>query len=319
MTNAFEFFEGCPEIVVPDNLKSGVHKAHLYEPDINPTYQDMASYYGIAIIPARARSPKDKAKVENGVQQVERQILAKLRNRTFLSLPELNEALRPLLDELNQRPFQKLVGSRLSQFQEIEKPALKPLPATRYEYAEWKKVKAGFNYHVEIDKHFYSVPFTLIKKDLYVRYDTKIIEVFYQTKRVASHIRSYGAYGYTTDPLHMPKSHQRHAEWTPERIATWAKKMGEATAQLVDAIMAARSHPQQGFRSCVGILRLAKSYGEDRLELACKRALHIGAHRYKSVESILKNKLDQQPLPSASQEEGPPNSHEYIRGQNYFK
>lgn len=317
--NAFEFFEGCPEIVVPDNLKSGVHKSHLYEPDINPTYQDMAVYYGVAIIPARANTPKDKAKVENGVQQVERQILAKLRNRTFLSLLELNQALRPLLDDLNQRPFQKLTGSRLSHFQEIEKPALKSLPSTRYEYAEWKKVKAGFNYHVEVERHFYSVPFTLIKKDLYVRYDTKIVEVFYQGKRIASHIRNYGAYGYTTDALHMPKSHQKHAEWTPERIASWAKKMGEATAQLVEAIMASRSHPQQGFRSCVGILRLAKSYGEDRLEAACRRALYIGAHSYKSVESILKKKRDTHPLPSPSSEEALPESHEYVRGQHYFE
>jgi len=317
--NAFEFFEGCPEIVVPDNLKSGVHKSHLYEPDINPTYQDMATYYGIAIIPARPSAPKDKAKVENGVQQVERQILAKLRHRTFLSLEELNQALRPLLNELNQRSFQKLPGSRLSCFQEVEKPALRPLPTTRYAYAEWKKVKAGFNYHIEIDKHFYSVPFALIKKDLYVRYGTKIVEVFYQGNRIASHIRNYGVYGYTTDPLHMPKSHQRHAEWTPERIASWAKKIGEATAQIVEVIMASRSHPQQGFRSCIGILRLAKSYGESRLESACKRALHIGAHSYKSVESILKNRLDQHPLPSASQEEVLPDSHEYIRGQHYFE
>lgn len=304
--NTFEFFEGCPEIVVPDNLKSGVHKAHLYEPDINPTYQDMAAYYGVAIIPARANTPKDKAKVENGVQQVERQILARLRHRTFLSLDELNQALRPLLDELNQRPFQKLPGSRLSSFQEIEKPAL------------WKKVKAGFNYHIEIDKHFYSVPFTLIKKKLYVRYNTTTIEIFYQNQRVASHLRSYGAYGYSTDPLHMPKAHQHHAEWTPERIAAWAKKIGDSTVQLIESIMAARLHPQQGFRSCVGILRLAKSYGEERLERACQRALHIGAHNYKSVESILKNKLDQHPLPSTSQEESLPDSHEYIRGKNYF-
>lgn len=317
--NAFEFFEGCPEIIVPDNLKSGVHKSHLYEPDINPTYQDMATYYGVAIIPARAGTPKDKSKVENGVQQVERQILARLRNRTFLSLLELNQSLRPLLDELNQRSFQKIPGSRLSLFQEVEKTALKPLPTTRYDYAEWKKVKAGFNYHVEIDKHFYSVPFILIKKELYARYDTKIVEIFYQSKRIASHIRNYGAYSYTTDSQHMPKAHQRHAEWTPERIASWAKKMGESTAQLVEVIMASRPHPQQGFRSCLGILRLAKSYGESRLELACKRALHIGAHNYKSVESILKKKLDQQPLPSTPHKDVLPESHEYIRGQHYFE
>ena len=320
--NAFEYLGGCPEIVVPDCLKSGVHKTHLYEPDINPTYQDMATHYGVAVIPARANSPKDKAKVENGVLQVERLILAKLRNRVFLSLHELNQAIRPLLDELNRRPFQKLPGSRLSQFIELEKPVLKPLPARRYEYAEWKKVKAGFNYHVEIDKHFYSVPFTLIKKELHARYNTKTIEIFYQSTRVASHLRSYVAHGYTTDPQHMPKSHQRHAEWTPERIASWARKTGNATEKLVETIMSSYHHPQQAFRSCVGIIRLGKSYGTGRLEAACKRALHIGAHSYKSVESILKNNLDQNPLPANpphSNGKNIPDSHEYIRGKAYFE
>jgi transposase len=234
-------------------------------------------------------------------------------------LHELNQAIRPLLDELNNRPFQKLPGSRLSQFNILEKPALKPLPSCRYEYAEWKKAKAGFNYHVEIDRHFYSVPFTFIKKDLYVRYNTRTIEVFYQDNRIASHARSYMAYGYTTDPQHMPKAHQHQAQWTPERITSWAKKTGPATAQLIEAVMASRAHPQQGFRSCVGIMRLGKAYGNDRLELACKRALHIGAYSYKSVESILKNKLDQHPLPAASHEESLSNTHEYIRGQNYFE
>lgn len=317
--NTFEYLGGCPEIVVPDCLKSGVHKTHLYEPDINPTYQDMATHYGVAVIPARANSPKDKGKVENGVLQAERHILAKLRNRVFLSLQELNQAISPLLDELNKRPFQKLPGSRFSQFNTLEKPALKPLPILRYDYAEWKKVKAGFNYHVEIDKHFYSIPFTLIKKELLVRYNTRIVEVYYQNTRITSHIRSYIAHRYTTDPQHMPKSHQHHAQWTPERISAWAKKIGKSTAQLVEAIMASRTHPQQGFRSCVGIIRLAKSYGDARLESACKRALHIGTYSYKSVESILKNKLDQHPLPSAPQKELFPDSHEYIRGQNYFE
>ena len=315
--NAFEFFQGCPEIVVPDNLKSGVQKAHRYEPDLNPTYQDMATHYGVAICPARSRAPKDKAKVENGVQQVERQILAKLRNRTFFSLHELNQALKPLLADLNERPFQKLPGSRLSQFQQVDKPALKPLPLTRYEYAEWKRVKVGFNYHIEVDKHFYSVPYTFVKRELYVRYDTKIIEIFDHGKRIASHMRNYRPHAYTTDLLHMPKAHQKQAEWTPERITSWAKKTGESTAKLTKVIMESRAHPQQGFRSCVGILRLGKTYGESRLEAACKRALDIGAHNYQSVDSILKNKLDQQPLPSSPQGKTP-DSHEYIRGKHYF-
>lgn len=320
--NAFEFFGGCPEIVVPDCLKSGVHKSHLYEPDINPTYQDMATHYSVAVLPARPNSPKDKGKVENGVLQAERHILAKFRSRVFMSLQELNCAMRPLLDALNNRPFQKLPGSRLSQFNELEKPALQPLPERYYEYAEWKKVKAGFNYHVEIDKHFYSVPFTFIKKELHVRYDTNTIEIFYQSNRIASHVRSYIAYGYTTETLHMPKKHQYQVEWTPERIASWARKTGEATEKLVETIMSSYLHPQQAFRSCVGIIRLGKSYGTDRLEAACKRALDIGAHSYKSVESILKNKLDQTALSETSpltNGKGTPTSHEYIRGKHYFK
>lgn len=316
--NTFEFIGGCPELIVNDNLKSGVHKTHLYEPELNPTYQDMARHYGVAILPARVRSPKDKAKVENAVQQVERHILAKLRNRTFFSLIELNQVIRPLLDELNNRPFQKLQGTRQSQFNELEKATLKPLPATRYEYAEWKKVRAGLNYHVELEKHFYSVHFGYVKKELHVRYTSKIVEIFYKNGRIASHIRSRIANGYTTDHAHMPKNHQKHVEWTPERIVSWAKQKGEATSQLVAAVMASRLHPQQGFRACVGIIRLGQSYGNERLEAACKRALHIGAHNYKSVESILKKKMDQIPLSPSLENEKTPESHEYIRGKDYY-
>lgn len=316
--NAFEFYQGCPEIVTSDNLLSGVHKSHLYEPEINQTYQDMAAHYGVVIIPARVNRPKDKSKVENAVLQVERQVLAPLRNRTFFSLAELNQAIRTLLDELNRRPFQKLQGSRLSQFQDLEKPALKPLPAIRYEYAEWRKVKAGFNYHVEIDKHHYSVPFTLIKKDLQVRYNSKIVEIFYNNGRIASHLRSYSVNGYTTNPHHMPKNHQAQIEWTPERIIAWAGTIGPKTAHFVEAVMAARLHPQQGFRSCVGILRLAKGYGNARLEAACKRALLIKSYNYKSIESILKNNLEAQPLPNTPTTTNPP-THEYVRGQTYYQ
>lgn len=320
--NAFEYLGGCPELIIPDNLKSGVHKAHLYEPDVNPTYQDMAAYYGVAVIPARANSPKDKAKVENGVQQVERLILAKLRNRIFLSLHELNDAIRPLLEELNRRPFQKLPGSRLSHFNQLEKQVLKPLPAKRYDYADWKKVRVGFNYHVELEKHFYSVPYTLAKKEVHVRYNTQTVEVFYQSTRVASHVRSYAEYGYTTDTVHMPKNHQAQVEWTPERIASWARQSGNAVGQLVEIIMKQARHPQQAFRPCVGIIRLGKSYGNGRLEAACKRAIALGTHSYKSVESILKNNLDRTPLPLESLQDSDqtvPESHEYIRGKDYFR
>jgi transposase len=320
--NAFAFFEGCPEILVPDNLKSAVTKAHRYEPDINSSYHEMAIYYGVAIIPTRVRSPKDKAKVENGVLQVERQILARLRDRKFFSLLELNAAIKILLDELNQRPFQKLPGSRLSQFLEIDKPALKPLPATPYEYAAWKKAKAGFNYHIELEKHHYSVPFTLVRTELHVRYNSQTVEIYHQNNRIASHVRSYVPNGYTTDKLHMPTNHQHQSEWTPERICHLASHMGTETAFFVEALMASRQHPQQGFKACMGVLRFEKSYGKERLEAACKRASTLGAYSYKSIESILKNNLDSKPLPNDSSKASAKtlvDSHENVRGQNYYQ
>lgn len=316
----FEFFEGLPEIVVPDNLKSGIKNPHRYEPDANPTYQDMALHYGVAIIPTRVAKPKDKPKVENAVQQVERRILAPLRNRVFFSLFEANEAICMLLHEFNQKPFQKLPGSRQSQFLELEKPTLRPLPNTRYALAYWKNVRAGADYHVTIDEHHYSVPYTYTKKVLNVRYTQHTIEIFYNNKRIASHARSYLKYKHTTQPEHMPKAHRQYAEWTPERISNWAKKTGPFTAELVTTIMASRTHPQQGFRSCLGVLRFGKSYGKERLESACKRAVQIGAHSYKSVESILKNNLDQQALPTQSDKtrSAIPGEHEYVRGKDYF-
>ena len=320
--HAFEFLGGVPEIVVPDNLKSGTQKAHRYEPDLNPSYQDMASHYGVAIVPARVAAPKDKAKVEQTVLHTERQILARLRNRTFLSLPELNQVLRDLCDELNRRPFQKMPGSRKTQFEELEKPLLKPLPASRYLFAQWKKVRAGADYHIELEQHYYSVPYTFTKKVLDARFTKNTVEIFYKNKLITSHARSYSNYQHTTLNQHMPKSHQAYAEWTPERIRQWAAKTGEFTAQLVEKVIAAKAHPQQGFRACLGILRLGKKYGPERLDAACHRALMIGAASYKSIESILKNRLDQQPLPESKPVTSSPvtlQKHEYIRGQNYFE
>ena len=316
--HAFEFFGGIPEIVVPDNLKSGVQKAHRYEPDLNPTYQDMALHYGVAILPTRVSAPQDKAKVENAVLHVERKILAKLRHQPFFSLLELNRAIRPLLDELNQQPFQKLPGSRQSQFESLDKPALRPLPTTCYQFAEWKKVRAGADYHIACDGHYYSVPYIYAKKELDARCTQHTIEVFYKSKRIASHIRNAKKHHHSTLKEHMPKRHQAYAEWTPERLIHWAEKTGIATAKLIEHIMASRAHPQQGFRSCLGILRFAKSYGEARLESACQRALAIGAHSYKSVESILKNGLDQKPLATPPAAPPLPTHHEYVRGQDYF-
>jgi transposase len=313
---AFRFFGGVPQIVVPDNLKAGVTKAHRYEPDVNPTYQDMAEHYGVAVIPTRTAAPRDKAKAENGVLVAERWILARLRNRTFFSMGELKEAIAELLGELNDRPFQKLPGCRRTAFEELDQPMLGPLPPRPYVFAEWRKRRAGLDYHVEVDGHYYSVPFEHAKKVFDVRVTASVVECFLGGRRVASHMRSPRRGHHTTVREHMPKAHQQYAEWTPERITAWAEQIGPATAELTRAIISARRHPQQGYRSCLGILRLSKAYGEPRLEAAAQRALAIGARSYKSVSSILKSGLDQQPLPGQASDE--PIEHENIRGALYY-
>lgn len=314
---AFRYFGGVVEIVVPDNLKSGVLKPCRYEPDINPTYQDMAEHYGAAVIPARVKKPKDKAKVEAGVLLAERWILAKLRKRTFFGLTQLNDAIGQLLEELNSRPFQKLPGSRRSMFEELDRPALKPLPPQPYEYAEWKKPKVNIDYHVDVEGHYYSVPYRLARDKVDARITATVVEIFRKGKRVASHIRSHRKGKHTTLKEHMPKSHQQYLEWTPSRIINWAEKTGPNTAKLVATIMESRPHPQQGFRSCLGVMRLVKDFGAKRLEAACSRALHIGSATYQSVKSILKNGLDrQQTLEVEAEPE--PIEHPNIRGSDYY-
>ena len=313
----FDFLGGVSELVVPDNLRSGVSKAHRYEPDINPTYQDMASHYGLAVLPARVRKARDKAKVEQSVLLVERWILACLRNRTFFSLSELNEAIGKLLDRLNERPFRKLPGSRRQLFETLDRPALKPLPATPYVYAEWKKARVHIDYHVEVQGHYYSVPYQLIKRQLDVRFTANIVECFHKGRRVASHRRCDHKGRHTTLAEHMPKSHRQYQQWSPERFIRWAEKAGPATAKLITAVLTSRRHPQQGYRSCLGILRLGKSYGEPRLEAACRRALALGTHSFKSLESILKHGLDNTPAPE-QQEVALPIDHDNIRGPSYY-
>ena len=317
---ALDYLQGVPLIVVPDNLKSGVNKAHIYEPDLNPTYQDMARHYSLAIIPARKRKPKDKAKAEVGVQVVTRWILGRLRHQSFFSLYTLNQEIRRLLEALNQRQFRKLEGSRKSLYESLDKPALQPLPARAYEYALWKKVRVNIDYHIEIERHYYSVPHQLVKKQLDARYTQNTVEIFHKNSRVASHKRSFKKGGYTTVKEHMPKSHREYAEWTPERLVHWAAKAGPNTAELIRTIMAKKVHPQQGFRPCLGVMRLGKHYGSVRLEKACQRALRLGASSYKSIESILKNNLDRQPLPDTEQEEERQiPEHENVRGAPYFQ
>lgn len=314
---AFEYFGGVPEMVIPDNLLSGVSKACRYEPDINATYHEMSVHYNTVIIPARVRKPRDKAKVEAGVLVVERWILAALRNRTFFSLIELNEAVSELLKRLNSRPFKKLDGSRLSWFEGIEKNALKPLPQSRYAIAEWKRARVNIDYHVELDKHYYSVPYQLVDKEMELRYTTTTVEIFHNRKRIASHVRSYRQGQHTTVREHMPKSHQEYLEWTPSRIINWANKIGKSTARVVETIMNTRRHPEQGYRPCLGILRLGKKYTDARLEAASTRAIAIGGYSYRSIKSILEKGLDSVPL-SGSGKEGTPIVHENIRGCDYY-
>src|SRR5215475_13369024 len=314
---AFAALGGVPQVVVPDNLKAAVSRAHRYEPTLSRTYADLAQHYGVAIVPARAARPRDKAKVEVGVQVVERWILARLRHHTFFALPALNAAITDLLVALNQRPFKKLPGSRQSLFESLDRPALRPLPAQPYEYAEWKLVRVNIDYHVEVDGHYYSVPYTLVRQQLDVRLSAAVVELFAKGKRVASHRRSSQKGRHSTVAAHMPRAHQQYAEWTPQRLIHWAATSGPATAQVVEAILASRPHPQQGFRSCLGIMRLGKSYSAERLEAACRRALTLGACSYKSIESILKKGLDRQPVPQPPASMASP-PHLNIRGPQYY-
>lgn len=315
--DALAFLGGVPKLIVCDNLKAGVTAACRYEPGINRTYQDMATHYGTSILPARVRRPRDKAKVENGVLIVERFILARLRNRRFFSLEELNQAIRELLDELNARLMRKLGASRRAFFEALDLPALKALPDEPYQYAEWKKCRVAPDYHVDLHGHLYSVPHALIREVLEARMTGTTVELFHRGRRVASHARSALRNRHTTISEHMPSSHRRYAEWTPARIAREAERVGSATAGLCAAIMRAKPHPEQGFRACLGILRLAKSYGGERLEAACRRGLDIGATTYGSIASILKSGLDR-----AYREEGAvepsPIDHTNIRGGGYY-
>jgi len=317
-THAFEAWGGCPRIVVPDNPRTGVTKAHRYEPILNRSYEEMAAHYGVAVIPARPRRPRDKALAEIGVQVVQRWILARLRKRQFFGVAELNAAIAELLAWLNERPFKKLEGSRAKLFEAIDRPALRPLPATRYEFATWKTATVNIDYHVEVDHHYYSVPYQLAREVVDVRLSATTVEILQRGRRVASHLRSGMRGKPTTASEHMPESHRRHLEWTPGRIVRWAEETGPQTASLVKAVMEGRPHPEQGYRSCLGIMRLGKRYGEGRLEAACTRALAIRGHSYRSVESILKNGLDRQPLPEAPPELIP-RDHENLRGPAYYR
>jgi len=315
---AFEFFNGVTALLIPDNLKSGVTRACRYEPDLNPTYADLAAHYGVAVIPARPYKPKDKAKVEVGVQIVERWILARLRHQTFFSLAALNGAVRELLPRLNDRPFKKLPGCRRSAFEALDRPALKPLPATAYEYAEWKKARVNIDYHIEVAGHYYSVPHALVKRELDVRITAATVECLHQGKRVASHPRRHRKGAHSTVTEHMPKAHQKHLEWSPGRFLNWALTIGPATRDIVHWQLTHKPHPEMGYRACLGLLHLARRYSKERLEAACRRAIAIGSPTRKSVVSILEQNLDQQPLPTPAPAATLP-AHANVRGPEYYQ
>lgn len=314
---AFEFFGGIPDLIVPDNLKAGVKHADRYEPVLNTTYQEMASHYGAAIMPARPRKPKDKPKAEASVLLVERWILAVFRNRRFFSLAEINQEIGALLKRLNEKPFQKLEGSRKSLFEHIDKPALRPLPSLTYEFAIWRIAKVNIDYHVEADKAYYSVPYQLVGQKLDVRLTQNVVEIFHHGKRVASHRRAYGKGQYATDPAHRPKSHQKHLEWTPSRLIHWGQSIGPNTGILVERILEQKRHPEQGYRSCLGLLSLSKKYSKERMEAAALRALTIGACSYTSVKSILQKRIEQTALSLEAPEPSP--VHANIRGADYYR
>jgi transposase len=313
----YEYFDGVPAVTVPDNLKSGVKHACFYEPDINPTYHELATYYDTVVLPTRTARPRDKAKVEAGVLLVERWILARLRKHTFFTLGELNKEIRRLLDMLNDRPFQKLEGSRRTLFETLDRPALRPLPQVRYEYARWKKARVNVDYHIDVLGHYYSVPHALFRKEVDVRITSAAVEILHGGRRVAAHPRSERRGAHTTDPGHMPRAHRNHLEWSPSRLVRWAQQTGTHTGIVVERILESRRHPEQGYRSCLGLLRLGERYTPARLEAACDRALAIGALSYRSVRSILEKGLDQVPLEEQTALTLPAD-HANVRGPDYF-
>ena len=315
---ALEYFQCAPRVLVPDNLKSGVSKACKYEPELNPTYADMAEHYGCAVVPARPWKARDKAKVEVGVLIAKRWILAVLRKRTFYSLAELNDAIRECLERLNTRPMRRLEKSRRELFEAMERPSALPLPAKPYEYAEWLKARVGFNYHVEVEEHSYSVPFQLLHEKLDIRLTATTIEAFRKGERVAAHARSYVKGGYTTLKEHMPPEHRAYAEWSPSRFIQWAEKTGTATACLVEKVIAGRTYPEQAYKACMGIIHLSRHYEPERVEAAAERALKYNACSFRSMKAILAAGLDRQDNRENGGQMCLP-LHQNIRGKEYYQ
>lgn len=316
--HAFEFYDGCPKLLVEDNTKTGVTRACRYEPDLNPTYQEFAQHYRVGVLPTRVAKPRDNAKAESAVQVVQRWIVMRLRNRVFHSLADLNEAIRELLVLVNQRPFRKRRDEcRASLFERIDRPALQPLPAEPYDLSQWARARVNIDYHVAFENNYYSVPYTLTGEMVDLRVTPATVEIFHKSQRVASHVRLRGQYEARTQTEHRPKSHQAHLKWTPSRIVEWAAKTGPRTAELVDRIMASKPHPEMGYRTCLGLIRLADKYTPPRMEAAAERALLTGALALRQVESMLATGLDRLPV-SPPPERPPSPTHENLRGPEYF-
>jgi transposase len=311
----FRFLDGVPRLVVPDNLKSGVHKASFYDPEINRSYGMMAAHYGVGILPARPRKPRDKAKVEAGVRFAQTYILGRLRHQTFFSLTECNAAIATAVERINAHPMRRLGVSRRALFESIERPALRPLPAEDYEYAEWRLARVNLDYHVEAEGFLYSVPHALIRAQVDVRLTSRTVEVFHRGQRVAAHQRRFGGRRHGTDPDHMPRAHRRYAEWTPERFRHWARAIGPHTEGLILAVLASRPHPEQGLRTCLGVRRLYRGLDPARAEAASARAVAIGALTSTSIASILAHNLDRAPPQAGS---APVIDHPNVRGSRYF-
>jgi len=313
----FRFFGGVPRLLVPDNLKSGVHKASFYDPEINRSYAMMAAHYGTGILPARPYKPRDKAKVEAGVRFAQGYILGRLRHLTFFSLAECNKAIGEALVRMNGQPMRRLGVSRRELFETVERPALRPLPEADWEYAEWRRTRVSLDYHVEFEGFYYSVPHALLRAEADLRVTAHTVEIFYRGQRVGAHMRRYGGPRHGTDPDHMPSSHRRYAEWSPERFRRWARSIGPETEGLVIAVLANRPHPEQGFRTCLGILRLYRGIAPQRAEAVSARAVEIGAFNYRSIASILANNLDKSGARQSPQQPAL-FDHPNIRGPRYF-
>ncbi|HEX9976762.1 MAG TPA: IS21 family transposase [Dehalococcoidales bacterium] len=315
---AFQYFGCVPRMLVPDNLKSGVHDACFYEPELNPTYAEMAEHYGCAVLPARPRHPRDKAKVEAGVLIAQRWILAVLRHRTFYSLAELNAAIRECLERLNTRPLRRMQKSRRELFESLDRPDALPLPSKPYEYAEWLKATVNIDYHIEVDHHYYSVPFRLLRERLDVRLTATTVEAIHKGERVAAHARSYIRGSHTTIREHMPPEHRFYAEWSPSRLIQWAGKTGTATAEVVERLLASRTYPEQAYRACLGIMRLSRQYDPARVEAAARRALRFNTCSYRSMRSILASGLDAQAEPDTGKQPTLLPPHANIRGREFY-